>query len=845
MVDNGHTVYVKIDGAVETAAPYVGLAKHKTRELAAKHPNQYQTEWGYLDTDIKYCASVTPHHWSVTIYVEPKCTPAPGGVYSEVLPFKNQEGTWIYKQENADQWVVSYKKNIDGTDYYDVNGKRTVTKTGLVDFRSRKKPLPHNASVLGSGFTGVETQLRDFVISELVFLDKFKASKYTGKMRKVVQVLLGLGYKTLVDTDIASGAPDNPTFLFNYTFNETHGIYVSGNGDWWVIRIDSDGIWRRKAVWCKTRSGKDVRIFKYYEVLSDEDGNPLPEEEQWTKIGSVAAIYSNYGASHTSCGWAFSPDGRNIQNVVFDTQSVGANDYVRGHRVKITISESENVPTGAIYSIVESNFVWSRGFATGNNGHFHVPDEKLRACTTFDYNKRTTVLPTDNPNGPLFVFYADDGTEVVVRSGYEVSQDKSPSNTVNTLVPITYFSFSGNVPNTATGMFAFGTSTNPISVTAMFESKTYTPDTSIWSNLMSCSVYPVPKMTDADGGTSDVYYKTAGNIGEYGSLIFWGIMASGTRYENGLTPPDDTNYCFTATPFTDKSALMEAVFSVVHILKVTTTTTARYTDTECGLVVPYGDRQCAILTSQITNSAHTITENYTSEAGNDMSDWRGIAAGFWATDKACVNQFGSTTALSPPGDVSAWHYGRYDFGTFAWGWGLSPAKFYSCQIDTQQLHPVSQAELGRWTGVIATRSGTNAFVYNESNIPQSTATEPTRQQFSRGGAITTPMPAPPAQRVINTPQIQYQYAVVLGAGGQVIQMPDASASAWASAAVQYWDFSRFLICYASFDAFYPNQRYMYSRFPQNPATVTYAGVPEFTAATTFGFAGYEGLTDGN
>lgn len=232
-----------------------------------------------------------------------------------------------------------------------------------------------------------------------------KPTMYSGRMRVVAQVLLGLGRfpepsreqlgNTHAPTDcwcgqshtsqeilklanLQRGVEDYPHDLkdetppddkllgsLNYWFHwiKTHGVYKSDNGRYYLIEIGEGGMWAMRL----------PVIFKSGWKMSDEAkeylhalplGYPMPSkeavlkdgktpfdkavEEGWVKqllsADDLAPFYEKLQAPYLECGWAFSLSGKKVDNVGWRINAPRPYDYPVFEHWHIEISGGDDGP---------------------------------------------------------------------------------------------------------------------------------------------------------------------------------------------------------------------------------------------------------------------------------------------------------------------------------------------------------------------------------------------------------------------------------------------------------------------------------------------------------------------
>jgi hypothetical protein len=223
--------------------------------------------------------------------------------------------------------------------------------------------------------------------------------RYSGTMRKVVQMMLGLGYPV----------------PFSYGFSKSHGIWLAGDGTPWVIEIATRGVHAAPLPIANISAGT-IDAFKTKQSAAGYDldfiptgGNPIPTSDdalaeaveagtvlQLAASSALAGFYA-LSAYFSDCGWAFSYSGGEAQNTAWAMDVT--NTWVEGYRFKITFSETAGAPTVA--SITEAE----RGYLHGDRvTHFKVPASRIEGVVSFDIFRGEFSGPGDHDT-TFYVFY--------------------------------------------------------------------------------------------------------------------------------------------------------------------------------------------------------------------------------------------------------------------------------------------------------------------------------------------------------------------------------------------------------------------------------------------------------
>lgn len=232
-----------------------------------------------------------------------------------------------------------------------------------------------------------------------------KPTMYSGRMRVVAQVLLGLGRfpepsreqlgNTHCPTDCWCGqshtqqeilrlanlqrgvenyphdkkdeVPPDDRLLgsLNYWFHwiKTHGVYKSDNGRYYLIEIGEGGMWAMrlpvifKSGWKMSDDAKEYlhALPLGYPMPSKEavlkDGKtPFDKavEEGWVKrllsADDLAPFYEKLQAPYLECGWAFSLSGKKVDNVGWRINAPRPYDYPVFEHWHIEISGGDDGP---------------------------------------------------------------------------------------------------------------------------------------------------------------------------------------------------------------------------------------------------------------------------------------------------------------------------------------------------------------------------------------------------------------------------------------------------------------------------------------------------------------------
>ena len=207
-----------------------------------------------------------------------------------------------------------------------------------------------------------------------------RGSMYSGEMRKVVQVLMGMG----------AAVP------YDYRASTTHGVFVGANGLRWILKISSEGLVAYLMTMCR---GKNTpKGLGYTPIPTAEPATPrvLLTAEQ------LAAIMKDKGPFYASCGWAFSANGHKIANCLVGSESI----YSYSWQYEITITENiAGGPIAATYSILKDGYIHGPRLT-----HMKYPTSDNIGLYSFD-PYRGNANYVKKCMAPVFCYYAENTLE--------------------------------------------------------------------------------------------------------------------------------------------------------------------------------------------------------------------------------------------------------------------------------------------------------------------------------------------------------------------------------------------------------------------------------------------------
>lgn len=236
---------------------------------------------------------------------------------------------------------------------------------------------------------------------------------YTGEMRKVVQMALGMGLPIRVE----------------YSFNRSNGIFKSSNGKRYLIEIGDRGILARPLN-CTYLDNEQLEAYRTeigntnYDLPYKINKNTVlgiteTDLEAAISSGSVirvasadslAGFYVN-NSYFDACGWAFSSTGRAAGNTCWNNKPDGLPRWPYGYRYAIYLKEDINgIPT------LSSIDIEDEGYLHGNVVSWWMPKD---LTTLYHFDTWRQNIYGSPPTGPygcgIYVYY--DG-EVPVVMGY-------------------------------------------------------------------------------------------------------------------------------------------------------------------------------------------------------------------------------------------------------------------------------------------------------------------------------------------------------------------------------------------------------------------------------------------
>ncbi len=237
----------------------------------------------------------------------------------------------------------------------------------------------------------------------------YKASMYSGEMRKVVQVLQGM------DKDV----------YYRPMHAITHGVFTGTTGGKWVIEVSAAGgvrAWPLNVCNAPILDAEGNVLLGYtpiqaYDSLVDEVTAAL-EAGKVRLLISPGDMQEFYGKLpyFPNCGWAFDSTGNHLANVC-STISARLKSWL----YKIDITEADGAPVSAALSLVEAGEFWAPRHAA----HMRFPTGVRSSLFALDPQSGIDVSMVFDI--PIYCYY--DGDELQV---FRFSWDPNSGNTVTT-----------------------------------------------------------------------------------------------------------------------------------------------------------------------------------------------------------------------------------------------------------------------------------------------------------------------------------------------------------------------------------------------------------------------------
>lgn len=238
-----------------------------------------------------------------------------------------------------------------------------------------------------------------------------RGSMYSGSMRYVVQLLQGVGSR----------------IPYNYQWCLTHGIFIAGDGSWWVIEINSGvGVtaWRLPILRETLTDDEYSRFGDKIEFIPSSSSVRTDERT----LMSAEDLEDAYNGSpyYSEHGWAFSYDG-SLAQCISITQP---DDWKRATRWQIEIStDVSGHPDSAELSEVETTYLYGSRVDAPKYPHFSALGVSLLSYDLY-YDELSS--PPGDTEAPLDVFFQPGSlVPIVVRYStygtYSAAEEQDPT----------------------------------------------------------------------------------------------------------------------------------------------------------------------------------------------------------------------------------------------------------------------------------------------------------------------------------------------------------------------------------------------------------------------------------
>lgn len=224
-----------------------------------------------------------------------------------------------------------------------------------------------------------------------------RSGMYSGEMRKVVQVLQGMGVE----------------IAYNYRATETHGVYRTASGAPWIVKVSRAGVFAWPMNICQSKNSPQGLT---YTPL------PTPEPEEPRELLSAAAmeaVYEGKGGFYGGCGWAFSASGAKFANCFVGSQDI----YSYAWQYEITIAaDDDGNPVSAAVALLADGYIHGP-----RETHMKFPREGS-ALFSFDPYRGNASYRNDSI-APVFCYYDGESLQTFY---YLYAPNQSTSETRST-----------------------------------------------------------------------------------------------------------------------------------------------------------------------------------------------------------------------------------------------------------------------------------------------------------------------------------------------------------------------------------------------------------------------------
>lgn len=200
-----------------------------------------------------------------------------------------------------------------------------------------------------------------------------------------------------------------------------------------------------------------VTLFDSYSDWVD-DGKDLNKGFRITDESGLLSVYGKGAITPWLGNWAFSYTGHEAQIVLFSPKSYSGGELWNAQRFKLSITETDGIPTSGVINLVEEDYVWTTQFKPNALTKHQISAPIISPTAEFIYFWRPDTdeggsWPSSH-DAPLYVFYDTDNNEVVLRHKFSeqvnLPDDEVPFSNVYGVILDTPYS-SPSYGNTAQG----------------------------------------------------------------------------------------------------------------------------------------------------------------------------------------------------------------------------------------------------------------------------------------------------------------------------------------------------------------------------------------------------------
>lgn len=217
------------------------------------------------------------------------------------------------------------------------------------------------------------------------FYDKLPG-RYSGEMRKVVQLILGRG----------------KTPGFQYGFYFCHGIWTGSDGSKWIVEIGWYGVWAQRLYTCDAESVYKKAGLTYVPQTTEFD---YSKAYLVADYGQIAQFYDRLFPLWMACGWAFSASGNQAANIGYYPDENGLYLHAESWRMSITGNKQ---PETIVLNKVDDGWFWGLNTTHCKFPSYSLPGDPTPSCLV-SFGWTTTPAPPESSfRCPVHVFFRDE-----------------------------------------------------------------------------------------------------------------------------------------------------------------------------------------------------------------------------------------------------------------------------------------------------------------------------------------------------------------------------------------------------------------------------------------------------